>query len=129
MRRAGVYPAGNDDPDHRAAGFCQVNLVQTDLAGNQVNIVVWLPAKWNENFQGVGGAGYSCGIFYTAPGVAGSLAEGVQNRYPTASTDCGVPISQDATGSWALKADGTLNWPLITDFATAGMRTPGARGR
>jgi hypothetical protein len=44
-----------------------------------------------------------------APAAAGSLAEGVQNGYATASTDCGVPVRQDATGCWALKADGTLN--------------------
>ena len=101
--------------------FCQVSLVQTDSAGNPVNIVVWLPAKWNGNFQGVGGAGYTCGPYYTAPGIAGSLAEGVESGYATASTDCGVPISEGATGSWALKPDGTLNWPLIQDFASAGM--------
>ena len=101
--------------------FCQVSLVQTDSAGNPVNIVVWLPAKWNGNFQGVGGAGYTCGPYYTAPGIAGSLAEGVESGYATASTDCGVPISEGATGSWALKPDGTLNWPLFQDFASAGM--------
>jgi hypothetical protein len=69
--------------------------------------VVWLPAKWNGNFQGVGGAGYSSGILYAVPDVAGSRAEGVQNGYATVSTDCGVPVSQDTTGCWALKADGT----------------------
>ena len=114
-------PPGTTIPITGLPVFCQVSLVQTDSAGNPVNIVVWLPAKWNGNFQGVGGAGYTCGPYYTAPGIAGSLAEGVEGGYATASTDCGVPISEGATGSWALKPDGTLNWPLIQDFASDGM--------
>ena len=122
-------PPGTTTPITGLPDFCQASLVQTDPAGNPVNIVVWLPAKWNGNFQGVGGAGYTCGIYYTAPGVAGSLAEGVENGYATASTDCGVPISQGATGSWALKPDGTLNWPLIQDFASAGMHDMSVAGK
>ncbi len=122
-------PPGTTIPITGLPDFCQVSLVQTDSAGNPVNIVVWLPAKWNGNFQGVGGAGYTCGPYYTAPGIAGSLAEGVESGYATASTDCGVPISEGATGSWALKPDGTLNWPLITDFASAGMHDMSVAGK
>ena len=40
-----------------------------------------------------------------------------------------MPISQGATGSWALKADGTLNWPLITYFASAGMHDMSVAGK
>ena len=122
-------PPGTTTPITGLPDFCQVSLVQTDSAGNPVNIVVWLPAKWNGNFQGVGGAGYTCGPYYTAPGIAGSLAEGVESGYATASTDCGVPISEGATGSWALKPDGTLNWPLIQDFASAGMHDMSVAGK
>jgi feruloyl esterase len=122
-------PPGTTTPITGLPDFCQVSLVQTDPAGNPINIVVWLPAKWNGNFQGVGGAGFSCGIFYTPPGVAGGLAEGMENGYATASTDCGVPVSQGATGSWALRPDGTLNWPLIQDFASAGMHDMSVAGK
>ena len=99
-------PPGTATPITGLPDFCQVSLVQIDPAGNPVNIVVWLPANWNGNFQGVGGAGYSCGITTRRPGIAGSLHEGVESGYATASTDCGVPISDGATGSWALKPDG-----------------------
>ena len=122
-------PPGTTTPITGLPDFCEVNLVQTDPAGNPINIVIWLPAKWNGNFQGVGGAGYTCGPYYTAPGIAGSLAEGVESGYATASTDCGVPISEGATGSWALNPNGTLNWPLITDFASAGMHDMSVAGK
>ena len=104
--------------------FCDVNLIQTDPAGNPINIVVWLPAKWNGNFQGVGGGGFTCGISWSStvgPSAGGNLTEGVTSGYATASTDCGVPESELLTGNWVLKSNGTLNWPLIQDFASAGI--------
>jgi feruloyl esterase len=114
-------PPGTTTPITGLPDFCAVALTQTDQAGNPIHIAVWLPAKWNGRFQGIGGGGYSCGITYTSPGVAGSLQEAVDAGYAGASTDCGVPPADGATGSWALTSSGHLNWPLITDFASAGM--------
>ena len=54
--------------------FCNAALTQTDSAGNAIHIAVWLPAKWNGRFQGIGGGGYSCGITYAADRRAGSQA-------------------------------------------------------
>jgi Tannase and feruloyl esterase len=99
--------------------FCDVVMTQTDPAGNPINIEVWLPRNWNGRFQGIGGAGYFCGILYPAfsPTIPG-LASGMRAGYATASTDCGHPLP---TASFALKPDGTLNQPLITDFASTGI--------
>jgi len=96
--------------------FCDVTLTETNPpATDEVNIEVWLPLQgWTGKFQGVGGGGYSCGISYSA------MAPALQGGYATASTDCGHTPAQD-NGSFALNANGTLNWPLIVDFAYRGM--------
>lgn len=99
--------------------FCDVDLTHTDPAGNPISVEVWLPQDWNGRFQGVGGSGFFCGIIFnaltpTAPG----LATGVRAGYATASTDCGHPFPD---ASFALNPDDTLNRPLITDYATAGV--------
>src|SRR5215471_16283652 len=115
-------PPGTTTPITGLPDFCAVSLTQTDHAGNPISIAVWLPAKWNGRFQGIGGGGYSCGITYTSPGeVAGSLQKAVDAGYAGASTDCGVPPADVLTGTWALNPDGTLNTPLIDDFTYAGI--------
>jgi len=120
---SGSYtPPGTTTPITGLPDFCDVALTQTDSAGNPIHIAVWLPAKWNGRFQGIGGGGYSCGISYAGTGgPTASLQEAVEGGYAGASTDCGVPPADGATGSWALTSSGHLNWPLITDFASAGI--------
>ena len=103
--------------------FCAAALAQTDSAGNTINIEVWLPAAWNGRFEGVGGGGYSCGISWSA------LAGGIQSGYATASTDCGVPAADELTGQWGLTSNNTLNWPLIDDFAYAGIHDMSVAGK
>jgi feruloyl esterase len=99
--------------------FCDVTLTHTDPAGNPIHTEVWLPQAWNGRFQGVGGSAFICGIIYDAlnPNAPG-LATGLRLGYATASTDCGHPF---ATADFALNPDGTLNQPLITDFASRGI--------
>ena len=94
--------------------FCEVALAQADGHGNTINITVWLPGDWNGRFEGVGGGGYSCGVSYPALGTA------IQAGYASASTDCG---NHQPDGSFALTSSGQLNWPLVTDFASAGSTT------
>src|SRR5499426_2166457 len=86
--------------------FCRVALTVMPA----IRIEVWLPKDtWNGRYRGEGGGGYAGSISY------GGLAEGIRRGYATASTDTGHPAS--AGGSFALNADGTLNMPLIGDFA------------
>ena len=92
--------AGGDLP-----AFCRVALTVSPA----INIEVWLPqAGWNERYQGVGGGGYAGSISYAA------LATALRAGYATASTDTG---HVGGSGTFALNADGTLNWGLIDDFA------------
>src|SRR6516162_8573163 len=116
-------PPGTTTPLTGLPFFCAAALTQTDSAGNAIDIAVWLPAAWNGRFQGVGGGGYSCGISYPA------LAAGIASGYAAASTDCGVPPADGATGAWALKPDNTLDWPLIDDFAYAGIHDMSVAGK
>ena len=115
METSGSYaqtggPAITGLPD-----FCAVTLVQADPSGNPIDIYVWLPADWNGRFQGVGGAVYECGPIFT------ETATAIEDRYASATTDCGVPPADALTGAWVLRSSKTLDWPLIDDFAYAGI--------
>lgn len=105
-------PLGTTTPITGLPSFCDAELTDADSAGNAMRITVWLPAHWNGRFEGVGGGGYSCGVIFT------ELATAVQSGYASASTDCG---NTQSDGSFALTRSGQLNWPLIKDFASAGI--------
>ena len=124
----GSYTApGTATPITGLPVFCDAALTDTDSAGNAINIRVWLPRDWNGRFEGIGGGGYSCGIMYSAP-VAGiqTLATAVRSGYAGASTDCG---NTQSDGSFALTSSGQLNWPLIEDFASAGIHDMSVAGK
>jgi pimeloyl-ACP methyl ester carboxylesterase len=88
--------------------FCRVALT-VDPA---INIELWLPTdQYNNRFQGVGGGGYAGQINF------GGMAEALRAGYATASTDTGH-VGHDLDGSFALTPDGTLDMPLIEDFAS-----------
>lgn len=114
-------PPGAAAPITGLPSFCAVTLTQTNSAGNLAHIAVWLPADWNGRFQGIGGGGYACGIFYSppAPGMVNpSLEEILKGGYATAATNCGIGPVDGFTGGWALKPDGQLNTALIKEFAS-----------
>ncbi len=78
----------------------------------------------------MGGASYSCGIFYAgAKGAWPSLQEAVNSGYAAASTDCGVPLADQQDGRWALNANRQLNRPLIRDFSSAGIHDMSVAGQ
>lgn len=98
-------PPGGSTPLTGLPVFCRVALTVAPA----IHIEVWLPkATWNERYRGEGGGGYAGSISY--PG----LATGIRAGYATASTDTG---HVGGSGTFALNADGTLNWGLIEDFA------------
>lgn len=117
-------PPGTTTPITGLPAFCDVNLTHVDQAGNPIHVEAWLPQNWNGRFEGVGGGGYSCGISYGGALYGGntggvpSLAAAITAGYAAASTDCG---HTGVDGSFALTASGTLNEPLITDFASTGI--------
>ena len=102
-------PPGPTPPITNLPAFCRVSLT----VAPQINVEVWLPAEnWNQRFQAVGGGGYAGVISWAA------LGDALRNGYATASTDTGHDATVTPGGSFALHPNGTLNWQLITDFAS-----------
>ncbi|MGH9057099.1 MAG: tannase/feruloyl esterase family alpha/beta hydrolase [Acidimicrobiales bacterium] len=117
-------PAPNSFTETGLPMLCAVTLTDQGAAGNLMNTEVWLPADWNGRFLGVGGGGFSCGIYDF------ELASGVQSGYATAATDCGLPGGLPRfTGSYALNSNDTLNLPLIDDFAYNGIHQMSVVGK
>jgi hypothetical protein len=108
--RAGQLPFDAD------ISFCQVKVYLTHEGSDDRSLVeVWLPPQkeaWNGRFQATGGAGFSTGIFDAYLGPA------LEQGYAAASTDGGHDGTRLDDLSWALKADGTVDWNLLHNFAT-----------
>lgn len=102
--------------------FCDVRATATDPAGNPIHIDVWLPESWNGRFEGVGGSVYACGPWYF------EMAPAIRAGYASAATDCGVSPADLDTASWAVN-NGQLDWPLIRDFAYAGIHDMTVAGK
>ena len=115
LNGTGSFAAPGQPPLTGLPAFCDVMLTQTDSAGNPIRIGVWLPQPWNGRFQGVGGSAYSCGPSYL------EMARAIQGGYAAATTNCGVKSADGQTGAWVLSSSGQLDFPLIDDFAYAGI--------
>jgi hypothetical protein len=107
--------------DPANAGICRVTAVTTHPpAGDKVRIWVAIPtANWNGRFMGNGGGGFSGG---SAGAVNGPVAQG----YAAGSTDTG---HEGGSGSFALGADGKLNWQLIRDNGHVGIHEMTVTGK
>ena len=94
-------------------GICRVTAYTTHPpSGDKVRIWIGIPtANWNGRFLGTGGGGFSGG---NAGGINQPLALG----YASGATDTG---HEGGSGSFALDANGRLNWQLIRDNAHAGI--------
>lgn len=127
-------PPGSAVPITGLPKFCAVTLTESDTAGNRMHIQIWLPAAWNGRFEGVGGRGYACTMGDALPPaqanlVAGTLKSAIEGGYSSSTTDCGLAPRQVATASFALKPGGSLNWPLINDFARFGIHDAAVEGK
>jgi feruloyl esterase len=81
-------------------------------APDPITIWIGLPMKaWNGRFQGVGGGGFSGGS-------PNGIAQPLRSGYAAGSTDTGHP---GASGSFALDANGRLNWQRIRANAYLGI--------
>lgn len=94
-------------------GSCRVTATVTHPpAADRVMVFVALPQKsWNGRFRGTGGGGFWGG---TEMSLRGPVSKG----YVTAATDTG---HQGGSGSFALNANGRLNWQGIRDNAYLGI--------
>lgn len=116
IESAAVEPAANGRP-----AFCRVTAILTHPpAGDRIRVWIGLPASgWNGRFEGVGGGGFSGG---SANGIVAPVAQG----YAAGSTDTG---HEGGSGSFALDADGKLNWLLIRDNAYLGVHEMTVTGK
>jgi len=107
--------------DSRDTGICRVTAVTTHPpAGDWIKIWIAIPiSNWNGRFVGIGGGGFSGG---SALGVNQPLALG----YAAGSTDTGHEVGN---GSFALDANGRLNWQLIRDNAHVGIHEMTVTGK
>jgi len=94
-------------------GSCRVTASVTHPpTGDRVKIFIGLPmTNWNGRFRGNGGGGFSGGS-------AGSLRGPVAQGYAAGATDTG---HEGGSGSFALDANGRLNWQSIVDNAHLGI--------
>jgi hypothetical protein len=101
--------------------ICRVTAITTHPpAGDKVRIWVAIPtSNWNGRFLGNGGGGFSGG---SAQGVN----QGVGLGYASGSTDTG---HEGGSGSFALDANGRLNWQLIRDNAHVGIHEMTVTGK
>jgi feruloyl esterase len=96
-----------------ADGSCRVvATVNHPPAHDRVKVFIGLPMKgWNGRFRGNGGGGFSGG---SANSVRGPVAQG----YAAGATDTG---HDGGSGSFALRPDGSLDWPAIQANAYLGI--------
>ncbi|MBI4626164.1 MAG: tannase/feruloyl esterase family alpha/beta hydrolase [Verrucomicrobia bacterium] len=94
-------------------GSCRVTATVTHPpAGDRVTVFIALPLKgWNGRFRGTGGGGFVGG---SPRNLRGPLDLG----YAVGATDTG---HEGGGGSFALDANGRLNWQLIRDNAYLGI--------
>ena len=94
-------------------GSCRVTATVTHPpSGDRVKVFIGLPTKnWNGRFRGTGGGGFVGG---NVNNLRGPVADG----YATGATDTG---HEGGSGSFALDANGRLNWQAIQDNAYLGI--------
>jgi len=107
------------DPNN--PGICRVTAVTTHPpAGDKVKIWVGIPtSNWNGRFLGTGGGGFSGGN-------ATSVNQPVTQGYAAGATDTG---HEGGSGSFALGADGKLNWQSIRDNGHVGIHEMTVTGK
>jgi hypothetical protein len=107
--------------DSNNPDVCRVVAITTHPpAGDKVRIWVAIPlANWNGRFLGNGGGGFSGGS-------AAAVNQPVALGFAAGATDTG---HEGASGSFALDANGRLNWQLIRDNAHLGIHEMTVTGK
>lgn len=107
------------DPDNPA--LCRITAITTHPPmGDRVRIWVAIPtSNWNGRFMGTGGGGFSGG---SANGVVQPALAG----YATGATDTG---HEGGSGSFALDANGRLDWQSIRNNAHVGIHEMTVTGK
>ncbi|HEY7389423.1 MAG TPA: tannase/feruloyl esterase family alpha/beta hydrolase, partial [Bryobacteraceae bacterium] len=101
--------------------MCRITAITTHPpAGDKVRIWIGIPiSNWNGRFLGIGGGGFVGG---SPAGINQPVALG----YASGSTDTG---HEGGSGSFALDANGRLNWQRIRDNAHVGIHEMTVTGK
>jgi len=101
--------------------LCRVVAITTHPpAGDKVRIWIAIPtANWNGRFLGNGGGGF-------VGGNQGGVNQGAALGFASGATDAG---HEGGSGSFALDANGHLNWQAIRDFAHVGIHEMTVTGK
>jgi feruloyl esterase len=93
--------------------ICRVTAITTHPPANdKVTIWIGIPtANWNGRFLGTGGGGFSGGL-------AGGVNQPVALGYASGATDTG---HAGGSGSFAMDANGKLDWQAVRDNAHVGI--------
>jgi feruloyl esterase len=107
--------------DPANSGICRVTAITTHPPmGDKITIWIGIPASnWNGRFVGIGGGGFTGG---SLQGINQPLGLG----YASGSTDTG---HEGGSGSFALDANGRLNWQSIRDNAHVGIHEMTVTGK
>jgi feruloyl esterase len=107
------------DPNN--PGICRVTAITTHPPmGDKVKIWIGIPtSNWNGRFLGTGGGGF-------VGGNAAGVNEPVSQGYASGATDTG---HEGGSGSFALDANGKLNWQAIRDNAHVGIHEMTVTGK
>jgi hypothetical protein len=116
-----IESAAEEPASGAIPALCRVTAVVTHPpAGDAVRVFVALPlAGWNGRFQGVGGGGFSGGS-------AGSVRQPAAKGFVAGATDTG---HEGGRGSFALDAQGRLDWMRIRDNAYLGIHDMTVTGK
>ena len=97
----------------KSGPVCRVTATVTHPpAGDRIKVFVALPMQgWNGRYQATGGGGY-------AGGSPNNITQPADLGYVSSATDTG---HAGGSGSFALDANGRLNWQLIRDNASLGV--------
>ena len=102
-------------------GICRVTAIATHPPmGDKVRIWIGIPtSNWNGRFLGTGGGGF-------VGGNPAGVNEPVSLGYASGATDTG---HEGGSGSFALDANGKLNWQAIRDNAHVGIHEMTVTGK
>ncbi len=108
-----IEAASADAGTEQVPASCRVTaIVAHPSTRDRIRIWIALPmTDWNGRFQGVGGGGFSGGN-------PNAVAQPLRAGYAAGSTDTG---HEGGSGSFALDANGRLDWEAIRDNAYAGI--------
>jgi Tannase and feruloyl esterase len=114
---AGLY-ANHDAVVATNTSYCNVTITYTPLdSNNKTTVQVWLPTqKWNGRMQGLGGGGWSAGLFdFGYPGMLAAVAQG----YAAVATNGGWTSNRPR--DFALLRPGTVDTKSLQHFASTSL--------